>query len=485
MSRWSRYNGAHAPRPAHRFLSVVGLLREGAGPAAPQYRLHHDGRSCRAHDVRLRLQARLDAQPRPHRQRRRPFRNAFVTNALCAPSRATLLTGKCSHANGQRSNQDTFDGSQPTFPKMLQSAGYQTAMIGKWHLKSDPTGFDYWNILPGQGAYYDPKFIEMGEEKQHQGYVTDLITDFAIDWIDKRDPEKPFLLLYHHKAPHGQWQPAERHKDLWADEELPHPATFDDDLSGRAEAVQRNNSRLNPELLKRWGGWQRLGKQPIPEGLSEDETNDWIYQQYVKDYLRVMVAVDENVGRFLDYLDEARLSENTLIIYTSDNGMFMGDHFLFDKRLMYEEPMRVPLAVRYPAGIKAGTDIDSFALNVDYAPTMLDYAGVPVPADMQGRSLRPVLEGNTPEDWRRAFYYHYYEWPNGHHVAPHYGVRTERYKLIHHYDDRYGGPTAWELIDLQADPEERRNAIEDPAYADTVTELKTQLEGLRTDLGVH
>jgi arylsulfatase A-like enzyme len=412
------------------------------------------------------------------------FRNAFVTNALCSPSRATLLTGKYSHSNGQMTNADTFDGSQQTMPKLLQAAGYQTAIVGKWHLKSDPTGFDYWNILPGQGVYYDPAFLEMGEKKQHEGYVTDLITDFAIDWIKKRDTSKPFLLLYHHKAPHGQWQPAEGDQELWEDESLPHPETFDDNLSGRAEAVQKNNSRLNPELLKRWKNWGRFGKKPVPEGLSEDQLDDWIYQQYVKDYLRVMKSVDENVGRFLDFLEESGLAENTMVIYTSDNGMFMGDHFLFDKRLMYEEPMRVPLAIRYPAGVKAGTEVSAFAVNVDYAPTILDYAGLPVPADMQGRSLRPLLEGQTPADWRKSFYYHYWEWPSGHDVAPHYGVRTERFKLIHHDDERYGGPAAWELIDLQADPHEYRNVIDEPDYTETVNELKAELVRLRKELEV-
>ena len=411
------------------------------------------------------------------------FRNAFVNNALCAPSRATLLTGKYSHTNGHFSNADTFDGSQQTMPKLLRAAGYQTAVIGKWHLRSDPTGFDYWSILPGQGAYMDPMFIEMGVETKHQGYVTDLITDFAIDWIEKRDKQKPFLLLYHHKAPHSPWQPAERHAALREDEVLPHTETFDDRFAGRAEPVRRNISQLNPELVKRWSGWERFAKKPVPTGLSEAELNDWIYQSYVKDYLRVVAAVDENVGRFLDYLEQAGLAENTMVIYTSDNGKFLGDHFLFDKRLMYEEPIRVPLAIRYPAGVKAGTDVSAFAVNVDYAPTILDYAGLNVPADMQGRSLRPLLEGDTPADWRKSFYYHYWEWPNGHYVAPHYGVRTERFKLIHHYDERYGGRAAWELIDLQADPHELKNVIENPGYAEQVAELKAELERLRSELG--
>lgn len=410
------------------------------------------------------------------------FRNSFVTNALCAPSRATLLTGQYSHINGQRSNQDTFDGSQRTFPKLLQQAGYQTAMIGKWHLKSEPTGFDYWRILPGQGAYHDPEFIEMGERRRHEGYVTDLITDFAIDWVRERDPQKPFALLYHHKAPHGQWQPAERHAELFADQEIPLPPTFDDDLSGRAEAVQASNSRLIPELLRRWKGWQDRGKLAPPDGLEGPALDNWIYQQYVKDYLRVMEAVDENVGRFLDFLGAEGLAEDTVVIYTSDNGMFVGDYFLFDKRLMYEIAMRTPLAVRYPRLIEPGTEVDGFALNVDFAPTMLDLAGVEIPAEMQGRSLRPVFGGNTPDDWRSSMYYHYWEYPSGHNVVPHYGVRTDRYKLIHHYDTRYGGPAQWELIDLEKDPEERRNLYDDPAYAEVIPELETELHRLRQQL---
>lgn len=410
------------------------------------------------------------------------FRNAFVTNALCAPSRATLLTGKYSHANGHRSNADTFDGSQQTFPKLLQQAGYQTAMVGKWHLKSAPTGFDYWKILPGQGAYHDPDFIEMGQNVEHEGYVTDLITDFAIDWVRGRDPEKPFALLYHHKAPHGQWQPAERHQDLFADEEIPHPPTFDDDLSGRVEAVQASTSRLVPELLRRWSGWGDRGKLAAPEGLEGDELNSWMYQQYVKDYLRVMAAVDENVGRFLDFLDQEGLAENTVVIYTSDNGMFVGDHFMFDKRLMYEHPLRVPLVIRYPKGIEPGTEIDAFALNVDYAPTILDLAGIEPPADMQGASLQPLLGGAEPAEWRTSMYYHYWEHPSSHNVVPHYGIRTERYKLIHYYDTQTSAPEAWELIDLEKDPEERRNFYDDPAYAEVIPQLQERLEQHRQDL---
>lgn len=411
------------------------------------------------------------------------FANAFVTNSLCAPSRATLLTGKYSHINGHLSNRETFDGGQQTFPKLLQAAGYQTAMIGKWHLKSAPTGFDYWKVLPGQGLYVNPKFREMGEEVEHEGYVTDLITDFAMDWVRGRDPEKPFALLYHHKAPHGQWVPDKQHASLFADETIAHPPTFDDDLSGRAEAVQASNSMLVPEMMRRWHGWGRWGKEPVPEGLEGAEAKDWMYQQYVKDYMRVMVSVDNNVGRFLDFLEAEGLAEDTVVIYTSDNGMFVGDHAMFDKRSMYEEPLRVPLVVRYPRGIEAGQRIEQFSLNVDYAPTILDYAGVTVPADMQGRSLKPLLEGAQPEDWRTSMYYHYWEYPNSHGVAPHYGLRTDRYKLIHHYDTQYGGPAGWELIDLEEDPHEYRNAYDDPEYADIRPGLHQELERLRVELG--
>lgn len=412
------------------------------------------------------------------------FRNSFCTNSLCAPSRAVLLTGKYSHINGQRSNRDTFDGGQPTFPKMLQEAGYQTAVVGKWHLKSEPTGFDYWNVLPGQGRYRDPILIEMGERKEHQGYVTDIITDLAMDWIRERDPEKPFLLLYHHKAPHAEWIPDAKHESLFEDEQIAQPETFNDDYSGRAAPVQMATNRLVPDLLSRWRTWGASRAKEDPGDLQGDELRQWMYQQYIKDYKRVMVSVDENVGRMLDFLDEQGLSGNTMVIYTSDNGKFLGDHFMFDKRLMYEEPLRIPLVIRYPPAIAAGSQTSAFSLNVDYAPTILDYAGVAIPEDMQGRSLRPILEGGQPEDWRQSIYYHYFEPPRGHNVALHYGVRTDRYKLIHYYGSGYGGEPTWELLDLEKDPKEYQNVYEDPAYAEVVSELKTELSRLREQLKV-
>jgi arylsulfatase A-like enzyme len=412
------------------------------------------------------------------------FRNSFCTNSLCAPSRATVLTGKYSHHNGHYDNRDTFDGSQQTVPKLLQAAGYQTAMIGKWHLKSDPTGFDYWNILPGQGVYVDPQFIEMGEEKKHQGYVTDIITDFAIDWVKHRDPNKPFLLHYHHKAPHAQWVPKAEYDKLWEDDLIPYPKNYDDDESGRAQSVQDATNQLVPDMIKRWRAFGEAMNKENPGDLQGKDLKDWLYQQYVKDYMRVMVSVDENVGRFMNFLKEEGLDENTLVIYTADNGMFIGDHGRFDKRLMDEESLRIPLVIRYPKAIKPGRTTNLFSLNVDYAPTILDYAGVAIPKDMDGRSLRPILEGQEPEDWRKSFYYHYYEHPDFQfqNVPPHYGIRTDRYKLIHYYPTEKVEATGWELLDLKTDPLELENKYGRPEYQWITKALEEELNRLRKEL---
>jgi len=413
------------------------------------------------------------------------FRNSFVTNSLCAPSRAVLLTGKYSHKNGQLGNRETFDGSQPTFPKMLQAAGYQTAIVGKWHLKSEPTGFDYWNVLPGQGRYLDPVLIETGEEKTHRGYVTDVITDLALSWLRNRDPDRPFALLYHHKAPHAEWVPNPKHESLFENEMIARPPTFDDDYAGRADPIKMATNRLVPDLLSRWRRWGPELAKEDPGDLEGEQLREWMYQQYVKDYLRVMKSVDDNVGRVLDFLDEQGLAENTLVIYTSDNGKFVGDHFMFDKRLMYEGPLRIPLVVRYPPAIAPGSKTETYSLNVDYAPTLLDYAGLDIPVDMQGRSLRPILEGAVPTDWRQSIYYQYWEPPGGHNVERHYGIRTNRHKLIYYHGSDYGGEPAWELIDLQADPNEYTNLYDNPEYAETVATLKGELERLRAELDVE
>ena len=404
------------------------------------------------------------------------FENAFVTNSLCAPSRAVLLSGKYSHKNGQLSNRDTFDGSQQTFPKLMQAAGYETAMIGKWHLKSEPTGFDYWKVLPGQGRYHDPEFIEMGRRVTIEGYVTDLITDSVLNWLENRRQDKPFLLLYHHKAPHGPWQPDEKHQAMFEGETIAEPPHFNDDFANRASAIADSESDLEPELAKRFSGW---GNAPPPE-LDAEGRKKWTYQRYVKDYMRVVASVDDDVGRLIDYLDESGLADNTVLIYTSDNGMFLGDHGLFDKRFMYEEPLRVPLLVRYPPLIKAGSRTKAMALNVDYAPTMLDLAGIEAPDDMQGHSLLPVLGGDIPANWRESIYYHYYEHPSSHNVYPHYGVRTERYKLIHFYKPI----DEWEMFDLEKDPLELKSIYDDPAQAEVRAELETELARLREELQV-
>ncbi len=443
------------------------------------------------------------------------FVNSFVTNSICAPSRAVMLTGKYSHINGVIDNRVEFDGSQQTFPKLLQQAGYETALFGKWHLKSEPTGFDYWNILPGQGHYYNPDFIEMGEKKKREGYVTDLITDDFLNWIKNRGTDRPFCVLLHHKAPHRNWMPDEKHLSLYRDEDLPLPETYFDDYKTRSDAARQQEMRiadhtflaydlkLTPEAgwkpktdkqktdLEFWNwAFKRLNKeqQKAWEAAYEPENEkfrqsplkgkalaEWKYQRYIKDYLRCIASVDENIGRVLDYLDESGLADNTVVVYTSDQGFYLGEHGWFDKRFMYEESFRMPLIVRYPREIKPGVNDSDLVLNLDFAPTFLDYAGVPIPEDMQGQSLRSVLKGKTPQNWRQAVYYHYFEYPGWHAVKRHYGIRTHRYKLIHFYYDI----DAWELYDLEKDPHELNNVYNDPAYADIVKELKAELQRLR------
>jgi len=398
------------------------------------------------------------------------FTNCFVTNSLCGPSRAAILTGKYSHINGVLDNgaHQRFDGSQPTFPKLLQKAGYKTGIVGKWHLVTDPTGFNYWNILPGQGIYNNPVLIEMGEKKKHEGYVTDIITDLAIDFV-KKSKDQPFCLLYHHKAPHRGWEPDAKHADMYKDVQMPDPATFKDDYVGRSSAMAEAEMRVAdmPDYV---------GKG-LPPNLPLDERRQWNYQRFIKDYCRCVASVDDNVGRMLDYLQSAGLADNTIVIYTADNGFFLADHGWFDKRFMYEESLRVPFLVRYPQEIKPGTVNDRIILNVDYAPTLLDCAGVPIPGDIQGRSIRPLLRGERPKDWRTSMYYHYYEYPAAHRARPQYGVRTEEHKLIHYYTIN-----EWELFDLKKDPREMKNVYSDPAYADVVGKMKSELARLRADL---
>ena len=421
------------------------------------------------------------------------FKNSFCTNSICAPCRAVILTGKYSHINGVIDNGKKFDGSQQTFPKLLQKVGYQTAMIGKWHLKTDPTGFDYWNVLPGQGTYYNPAMIEMGQRKKYTGYTTDIITDHCLKWLKDRNPDKPFCLMYHHKAPHRAWEPGPKYLNMYDDVTIPEPDNLFDDYSNRGRAAKEQDmsiektmnkrdlklvppGNLTPEQKKLWDAAYNPKNEAFEKAnLQGKDLVRWKYQRYIKDYLRCIASVDDNVGRLLDYLDESGLARNTIVFYTADQGFYLGDHGWFDKRFMYEESLRMPLLVRYPKEIKPGSVNEDIILNLDFAPTFLDFAGVDKPPDMQGRSIRQILHRKRPKDWRKSMYYHYYEYPAVHSVKRHYGVRTDRYKLIHFYNDI----DEWELYDLRKDPREMKNVLDDPAYADTVKKLKVELQRLR------
>ncbi len=410
------------------------------------------------------------------------FDNCFCTNSICTPSRAVILTGLYSHLNGVKTLADKFDGRQPHVAKVLQSVGYQTAIIGKWHLGHggvhDPTGFDYWNVLPNQGEYFNPEFIEQGVHKSYSGYVTDIITDLALSWLAQRDRTRPFFLMVHHKAPHRPWEPDPKHARLYDDVDVPEPETFNDDYSHRASAAAAARMRIDRDL--------KLSdfKQPVPSGLSPQEEKSWKYQRFIKDYLRCVASIDDNVGRLLTYLDEENLCNNTLVVYTSDQGFFLGEHGWFDKRFMYEESLRMPFLVRYPPEIEPGSVATDIAVNVDFAPTFLDFAEVPIPAYMQGNSLRPIMSGRVPEGWQTSMYYRYWMHMDAiHGVYAHYGIRTKRYKLIYYYSRALGckgarddpKPPEWELFDLMRDPYELHSVYDDPDYAPVVKELTQEL----------
>jgi arylsulfatase A-like enzyme len=392
-----------------------------------------------------------------------------------------------------------FDGSQPTLAKYLQQAGYYTGMIGKWHLGSDPTGFDQWNILPGQGLYHDPVMIAMGDRQKRTGYVTDLITDFAIEFLKNRPQEKPFFLMCHHKAPHRAWQPDEKHAKEWENVQVPEPETFHDDYATRspaaAEATMRIDRNLNRNDLKypapppglkgpdlaEWNttvdSQLEVSIQGEKKLLTGTALKKWKYQRYMRDYLACVASVDDNVGRLLDYLETSGLARSTIVIYTSDQGFFLGDHNWYDKRFMYEESLRMPFLIRWPDRVQSGSVCDRMILNVDFAPTLLATAGIPIPNDIQGRSFLPLLVGEQPVDWRTSMYYRYYHYPQDHRVQPHYGLRTERYKLIY-----FNKIDAWELFDLQTDPHERRNLFGDERYNEITEQLKQELFRLKKEL---
>ncbi|MBL9124514.1 MAG: sulfatase [Planctomycetaceae bacterium] len=428
------------------------------------------------------------------------FERCVVPNSICGPSRATVLTGKYSHLNGFYNNSNSrFDGAQTTFPKLLQGAGYQTAVVGKWHLVSEPTGFDYWHILPGQGVYYNPPMIDNGRQVQHQGYTTDIITDLSLDWLKGRDKSKPFLLMCQHKAPHREWEPALRHLGHDQDRVYPEPPTLFDDYAGRglaerdqkmtiAETMTEKDLKLVPppqlsaEQRQAWDAYYEPRNRKFREAqLTGQDLIRWKYQRYMHDYLGTIKAVDESVGRLLEYLDQEGLAENTLVVYCADQGFYLGEHGWFDKRWIFEESLRTPLVVRWPGVVRPGSVNADLVSNVDFAQTFLAAAGLEAPGGMQGRSLVPVLQGQTPADWRKSFYYHYYEFPVPHHVRPHYGVVTNRHKLVHFY-----GPDVdyWELFDLESDSRELKSVYGDPAYAEVQRELEAELRRLRSELKV-
>ncbi len=422
------------------------------------------------------------------------FDRAFVVNSICTPSRATLLTGKYSHLNGTPVF-NRFDGSQPTVAKMLQAAGYHTGMVGKWHLGSDPTGFDHWTILPGQGRYNNPVFITPRGWQTNQGYVTDIITDMGIEFIERRPKDRPFFLMLHHKAPHREWTPTERHRAMFASRTIPEPSTLRDDYSTRTDALRENEQTIARDLTRRdlkltpppglkpanRTAW--LNESPMTveielngekRTLTGDALVKWKYQRYMQDYLACVQSVDDNIGRLLDWLDAGRLAANTVVMYTTDNGFFLGDHGMYDKRFMYEESLRIPLLVRWPGVIRPGSVSDALVLNLDYAETFLDIAGRKAPKDMQGRSFVPLLQGREPRSWRESFYYRYYHDPGHHNTRAHYGVRTETHKLIF-----YWKKDQWEMFDLVNDPGELRNLYHDPAQQRTVNRLKAELARLK------
>jgi arylsulfatase A-like enzyme len=444
------------------------------------------------------------------------FVNSFCTNSICGPSRAVIQTGKHSHKNGFMNNGNSFDWDQQTFPKLLQNAGYQTAIYGKSHLKGEPQGFDSWTVLPGQGLYYNPDFITPEGKVTIEGYCTDLVTDMAVEFLEeKRDDDKPFMLMVQHKAPHRNWMPALRHLDLYDNVVLPEPNTLFDNWSDNSSAAPNqelevdrhmhinfdlfvdltpdfedptpgkpadrsawnNMKRMTPEQLKVWR--EAYGPRDAALHTANLKGKDlvrWKYQRYAKNYLRALKGVDESVARLQATLAELDLDENTVVIYSSDQGFYIGDHGWFDKRWMYEESLKMPFIVKWPGTVKPGSRNHNLIQNLDYAETFLEMAGAPIPDDMQGASLVPLLKGEKPTDWRKSIYYHYYEYPSVHMIPRHYGIRNQRYKLMHFYQF-----DEWEFYDLKEDPDELVNLYNDPEYARRIQRAKKDLKALQKD----
>jgi len=442
------------------------------------------------------------------------FRNTFCGNSICGPSRATVLTGKHCHAHGFMRNGNTFDGAQTTFPKLLQGVGYQTAVIGKWHLESTPTGFDHWMVLPDQGEYYNPDFLTKDGKVRIEGHATEITTDLAIRWLEQRDATRPFLLMCQHKAPHRNWMPAPQDLALYRDKDIAEPATLFDDWTGRTEAAKHQQMSIGKDLFlhydlvvpptaaerERLAGpdrsWDAMRRRMSEEQLRswdaayaaeneafrrEDpqgkERVRWQYQRYIKNYLRCVAGVDRSVGTLLDWLDaHPAVKANTIVVYSSDQGFYLGDHGWYDKRWMYDESLRMPLLVQWPGHVAAGKEVTQLVQNIDFAPTFLELGGVPRPVDLHGTSLVPLLAGTPAVPWRDAIYYHFYESQAVHMVPAHYGVRTDRWKLIRYYEPQWN---AWELFDLVADPDEVHDLAADPAHAEVRASLAKKLTELR------
>jgi arylsulfatase A-like enzyme len=497
---------------AVRALLMVGLLGTAPQPGHAQqpdilfiFSDDHAAHALSAYREHLRYGARLPDTPNLDRLAADGmlFTNAFVTNSICGPSRATVLTGQYGHLNGVMTNGQPLHPDHTTFPRLLRDAGYETALIGKWHLRTDPVGFDHFEILAGQGPYYNPVLHDGRDSVRYEGYTTDVITERAIHWMEERGrserrrSERPFLLMLHYNAAHRYWDPGPEEMPLFRGEALDEPATLRDDGAGRTSAFRLQEMEiahdlfdrdlkieppagLTPAQLALWN------EHYVPENealaaasLTGDDLLVWKYQRYIQDYMRVVLGLDAAIGRLLDELEGQGLAESTLVVYTSDQGFFLGDHGWFDKRWMYEESLRTPLLVRWPGVTTAGAVNHDLVMNLDFAQTLLDAAGVDEPESMQGRSLVPLLHGSTPADWRDAIYYQYFAYPDWHMVHRQYGVRTQRYKLIHYYEIG-----EWELFDLENDPDELTSIYADPAHAATVTSLKARLDALRHEYDV-
>ncbi len=425
------------------------------------------------------------------------FNHVFCVNSICTPSRAVILTGKYSHLNGVPVF-NRFDGSQPTVAKHLQGAGYYTGMIGKWHLGGSPTGFDYWEILPGQGIYNDPAFLNSKGRHVIEGYATDVITDLGIDFLKTRPKDKPFFLMLHHKAPHRSWEPDEKHRAMFAGKTIPEPPTLRDDYATRTDAIRECEQKVFSDLTRKdlklvppanltvkervtWLKVKPTEVEIVENGktnkLTGEALNSWKYQRYMQDYLACVQSVDDNIGRLLDWMDKNGLATNTMVIYTSDQGFFLGDHGLYDKRFMYEDSITMPFLIRWPGVTKPGSVQNAMCINADFAPLFMDAAGLKTPPEMQGRSFVPLLKSEPPADWRTSFYYRYYHDPGDHNTRAHYGVRTETHKLI-----CFWKTNQWECYDLVHDPLELNNIYSDPAQAAIVAKLKMELFRLKKEL---